>query len=603
MLAALALTATSCNAPTTGTTGTSTAGIAASSPAPARTSSGLAEQIDPIIGRALLVIPDRNLLRPTIIGGPEGVEAAWKRERAMADAVVRSRVFQAASVEEAHNSRDPAAVGADFVVWYRVDPSPGSGTWSKGWYIRKKDDKKETPIAYDANEPDWTASFAKGVRATALRIGARPMSSKWAGLPVAQPPALPTAPTQPTTRTTYTYDGKQYPTAQAALAAQRERIAATLAGVVKQPEPIAGRARIVLADRDRLRALTSNQADVSANIETQSLSEHETADAIIKAGIFASARIVEQNDTANPELGDDDFIVWFQVRSTGANNVGPWVSAWRVRHKNSAISTQIAFDPGVPSGAPRMNAFLKTLHDAAVKLSALKPPVPGGAAAAVSGSGSGFAINGAGQIVTNNHVVRACKTIRVIDTAHRTDTATVIARDAANDLALLAMGRHWDVPARVRETRTVRAGETVVVTGYPLAGLVGSDMAVTTGSLTALSGLGDDSRIFQVSAPIQPGNSGGPLLDGQGNVIGVVSSTLNSLALALLIGGPVPQNVNFAIKASILRNFLETNSADFASTAERPEHDLPVADVADIGRRFTVKVECSNEPPPVAAKP
>ena len=154
------------------------------------------------------------------------------------------------------------------------------------------------------------------------------------------------------------------------------------------------------------------------------------------------------------------------------------------------------------------------------------------------------------------------------------------------------MDQKWEAAAQLRETRSVRAGESIVVTGYPLSGLVGSDMSVTTGSITSLSGPADDSRIVQLSAPIQPGNSGGPLLDTAGNVIGMVSSTLNALRVAVAIGGAIPQNVNFAIKSNVIRNFLEANNVDFASTADRPNHDLAAPDIADIGRRFTVKVEC-----------
>src|SRR4029079_10829288 len=93
----------------------------------------------------------------------------------------------------------------------------------------------------------------------------------------------------------------------------------------------------------------------------------------------------------------------------------------------------------------------------------------------------------------------------------------------------------------------VRAGEAIAVYGFPLAGVLSSTGNVVSGNVTALTGLGDDVRYFQISAPIQPGNSGGPLMDYSGLVVGIVNAKLNDLAFAKTTGD-LPQNVNFAIK-------------------------------------------------------
>ena len=79
-------------------------------------------------------------------------------------------------------------------------------------------------------------------------------------------------------------------------------------------------------------------------------------------------------------------------------------------------------------------------------------------------------------------------------------------------------------------------GQSVVAVGYPLQGLLASSLNVTSGTVSALAGLGDDSRHVQITAPVQPGNSGGPLFDQGGNVIGVVTSKLNVLAIAAAVG-------------------------------------------------------------------
>jgi len=107
--------------------------------------------------------------------------------------------------------------------------------------------------------------------------------------------------------------------------------------------------------------------------------------------------------------------------------------------------------------------------------------------------------------------------------------------------------------------------------------------------VSALAGLSDDSRYLQISAPVQPGNSGGPLLDASGHLIGIVTAKLNA-ALIARFTGDIPQNVNFALKAEVARTFLD--SKGIAYQTARSEQQLSAADVGDIARPFTVQIEC-----------
>jgi S1-C subfamily serine protease len=113
---------------------------------------------------------------------------------------------------------------------------------------------------------------------------------------------------------------------------------------------------------------------------------------------------------------------------------------------------------------------------------------------------------------------------------------------------------------------SIRVGEPVAAFGFPLSSMLASSGNFTLGDVTALAGIGDDTRYLQISAPVQPGSSGGPLLDERGNLVGVVTSKLNALKTAALTGD-FPQNVNFAIKASALTAFLGSNSTDLADEA------------------------------------
>ena len=182
----------------------------------------------------------------------------------------------------------------------------------------------------------------------------------------------------------------------------------------------------------------------------------------------------------------------------------------------------------------------------------------------VRATGSGFAISKTGDVVTNQHAVSDCSAVAVkIGSIER---ALVIGTDSQKDLALLRIKRQFPSPLNFRGDQRLRLGESITVLGFPLQGLLASSLSLTTGSLSALAGLGDDADMFQFTAPVQPGNSGGPVLDQDGQVIGVVQSKLSTAAAAFL--GDIPQNVNFAIRGSVVRSFLDNRTAHLAAAIE-----------------------------------
>lgn len=216
----------------------------------------------------------------------------------------------------------------------------------------------------------------------------------------------------------------------------------------------------------------------------------------------------------------------------------------------------------------------------AEKITEFKNRRPALASAEPDSSGSGFRV-ARGVIVTNHHVIDGCIRLRVNGTA-----AQVRGSDARSDLALLGV----DLPGPSASLRAQRAavGEPVAVAGFPLRGLL-SGFNMTTGTLSSLSGIGGDTRLLQITAPVQPGNSGGPMLDSVGNLMGVVVSKLNAVKMAK-INGDIPQNVNFAIHVNVLRAFLDANSVNYDSAIS----DKPLAPtaIAEKARGFTVLVEC-----------
>ena len=158
-------------------------------------------------------------------------------------------------------------------------------------------------------------------------------------------------------------------------------------------------------------------------------------------------------------------------------------------------------------------------------------------------------------MISNYHVVKVAAKVRLVTGAGLID-ATVVAVDAANDLALLKAAGTF-APLPVATSRGVKLGATVATVGFPATGLQGFSPKLAKGEIGSLAGAADDPRYFQISLPVQPGNSGGALVDARGNVVGIVAAKLNAAA-ALAATGSLPENVNYAVKSSLLLSFLES---------------------------------------------
>ena len=206
-------------------------------------------------------------------------------------------------------------------------------------------------------------------------------------------------------------------------------------------------------------------------------------------------------------------------------------------------------------------------------------------------SGTGFAVSRQGHILTNYHVVEDCPSIRVVIDGEPKEV-TIVGFDKKNDLAILKLPRPLPNVARFREGRNIRSGDSVLAVGFPFHNLLASEANVTTGTVSAMAGLGNDTRFLQITAPVQPGNSGGPLLDKSGHIVGIVVSKLNALAMAL-ITGDIPQNINFAIKAGVARSFLDSYDVHYEEAASGKQ--LEAAEVGETAKRFTYLLACYSQ--------
>lgn len=218
---------------------------------------------------------------------------------------------------------------------------------------------------------------------------------------------------------------------------------------------------------------------------------------------------------------------------------------------------------------------------------------PGAAAARAqrpARSATGFVVDSAGHAVTSAHAIEGCTSLTVQGAG--SGRAEVRAHDDGLDIALLQLVGRTALPAPIGVGTPIRLGDEVVVFGYPLQGVLAYGANVTDGIVSGLAGPGNDGRLFQHTAPVQPGNSGSPLLDRSGTVIGVVVSKLNTWQMAQRLGD-LPQNINFGLRAEAVAGFLAgngiaTDSPGGAGAGVR----LSIAEVAERAGRFTLLLEC-----------
>ena len=238
----------------------------------------------------------------------------------------------------------------------------------------------------------------------------------------------------------------------------------------------------------------------------------------------------------------------------------------------------------------------------APKPTAAKADAPANPKSARTGTqtGTGFVISAGGHIVTNHHVIDGCVgDIKGNLTGDAAATLRVVNSDAVNDLALLqGPAESFKGFARIRD-RAIHSGDSVVAIGFPYHGLLTSDFTVTTGIASSLSGMYNDTRFLQISAAVQPGNSGGPLLDTSGEIVGMVAAKLPVLKV-LRYTGTIPENINFAIKTGVLRDFLDNSVVPYETTA--PGTELKTADIAANARAYTLLISCTAKEPTETAK-
>jgi uncharacterized protein len=202
-------------------------------------------------------------------------------------------------------------------------------------------------------------------------------------------------------------------------------------------------------------------------------------------------------------------------------------------------------------------------------------------------SGSAVCLTTNGYLLTSLHVIPNCREIRLAGKI----VAQVMAIAPDSDLALLKTDNNSLCKSKVMLPKNAGGalGENIIVAGYPLAKLLGGSLNVTSGLISSLVGVHGNKRFVQISAPIQIGHSGGPVLDGKGRLVGIVSHKLDAMKLANSTGS-LPQNINFATKLETIKDFLNRHSVAYTTTASRSE--LNTMSIAEKARKTTFMITC-----------
>jgi len=202
-------------------------------------------------------------------------------------------------------------------------------------------------------------------------------------------------------------------------------------------------------------------------------------------------------------------------------------------------------------------------------------------------TGTAFYINESGQLLTAAHVLRNCLVLEAAKDG-RTFPVTVQASSNLLDLAVVNSGQTTDKALPLRTGQELVLGEAITNVGFPLQGLLSASPNLTRGNVSAQGGLKGSLGLFQFSAPIQPGSSGGPVVSDSGELLGITVGTLN--AAALIKEGLLPQNVNFALEARYAAMFLRNSGVPFTEVAARSGGDLRTANAAALGA--VVQLSC-----------
>ena len=193
-------------------------------------------------------------------------------------------------------------------------------------------------------------------------------------------------------------------------------------------------------------------------------------------------------------------------------------------------------------------------------------------------TGTGFFINDLGYAITNNHVVGSSTTLKMAIKG-KTYTGKVIATDRENDLAILKADNLNQDYFNLTEKDAERMDDITAV-GYGFGKGISDEVKTTKGVVSALAGLNNNYSHLQIDASLQPGNSGGPVINYNGDVVGAAVSKMDAETVFNYTGS-LPEGISFAIKSSTIKQFLDSNKIKYYSDSLKPKTKEKINELID----------------------
>jgi S1-C subfamily serine protease len=400
------------------------------------------------------------------------------------------------------------------------------------------------------------------------------------------------------------FGGVNYHTRDAALAAQSLDLAQYLAEATPR-DRVGGTIRCWIPTRNLFRRVLSDawiDTDAERDYASQITQDSYRAIGLFieRTGLFDRVIIEPRDDGATAPLDGADLAIW----------VDALAGQWYLKRENDAEPSPIPLDLGQQDRGRKWNHFVSSIAKMHVESKPHPTDIAGAPSSGIPSApapstakpqvpprwgGSGFVVSRVGHIVTNAHVIDGARDIRVMTRDLGLVKAHVIAADPRLDIAVIKIDVSFDRCLTLRESAIQAPGVRISVIGFPLSDFLSTEGVITEGIVNALSGVGDDTSRLQIDAALQPGNSGGPVFDETGLVVGVAVSRLDAL-FALETYGSLPQNVNFAIKHTALRDFLVAHGVphESGSSVTVRSSDATWTEA----RGLVLQIKCEGDAPP-----
>lgn len=276
----------------------------------------------------------------------------------------------------------------------------------------------------------------------------------------------------------------------------------------------------------------------------------------IAAVVTILAALVACANTGPVQIGKDTYTISVRVPFSGPS--GAKGEAFKeantfceAQNKRVLLQTQNSYECALHGGCGEAEITFLCLDESDPRYTAQSRP----ASAPSVSTGTGFAIHNPATLITSFHVIEGVRSIDVICAAGKHTAAIVERVDPANDLALLKLSVPAPTHLELAPENSVAIGQKVFTIGFPVPGLLGTEAKYSDGAISSLSGLSGAANLLQVTVPSQPGNSGGPLADESGRLVGVVTSTA-AVQGFLRRTGTLPQNINWAVRSEYVRPLL-----------------------------------------------